>query len=406
MILALARSIDPTNGGESLGEEGSLTALLAIPITMLVVTASLAPMIISCFGLVLAERGRRRFAVWMVLMTGLCTGLMFSALLILVHFVLDSGPPSPRLYENAVEVGTIVGSFTVGLLGMVLGVLLVLRFCGYRMTRDTNTASPMDYLAMSEHATAGQLPCEEDVWIASRQRWWRSPFLYLVASLALLGVVLCWPAWIITLANRQAAADERTQEEWKELGADAFIRDGRLESLNLPPGRPISGGLLTKIQESGDVPGMDNLSFCGIPLTDDQLRYLSGLQSLRSLNLCGTKITDAGLEHLRGLDSLQTLELSATQVTDAGLEHLRGLDSLQSLGLSGTQVTDAGLMRLAVMKQLRGLVVNSTRVTAQGVDRFSQAAPHCSVVGQQPSPLIDSAADSEGKTDSGVKDGR
>ena len=80
--------------------------------------------------------------------------------------------------------------------------------------------------------------------------------------------------------------------------------------------------------------------------TDNDLKHLKELTSLKWLVLTNTPVTDAGLEHLTGLTHLRSLSLESTQFTDAGLEPLKGLTNLEDLWLTRTQVTDAGVEKL------------------------------------------------------------
>ena len=59
-----------------------------------------------------------------------------------------------------------------------------------------------------------------------------------------------------------------------------------------------------------------------------------------------TSIGNDDLKHLSGFDSLESLWLDDTQISDAGLKHLSGLANLNYLSLKGTQVTDEGVESL------------------------------------------------------------
>jgi Leucine-rich repeat (LRR) protein len=138
-------------------------------------------------------------------------------------------------------------------------------------------------------------------------------------------------------------------------------------------------------------------------ISDDDLKYFSGLAVLTSLVLTNTGITDAGMANLRPLSNLETLHLSGTKVTDAGLDDIAQLTNLKILNLSQTGVTDAGMKKLvpltnlewlllsetslsdagldelAAMKHLHRLTIGKTKVTAAGVDRLKKAIPALAV---------------------------
>ena len=103
------------------------------------------------------------------------------------------------------------------------------------------------------------------------------------------------------------------------------------------------------------------------PVTDVQLRHLSGLRGLSFLDLSGTPVTDAGLVHLQGLFNLEVLMLWDTAITDEGLFLLRHLTSLRHLGLGNTAVTDAGLAHLFALHRLRLLQLWGTDVHGPGL---------------------------------------
>jgi hypothetical protein len=98
-------------------------------------------------------------------------------------------------------------------------------------------------------------------------------------------------------------------------------------------------------------------------VTDEGIRYLSGLVDLEVLDLQGTAITDAGLKSIAGLTSLKDLNIGYTRITDAGTEHLTNLQSLQILMLDGTAVTDQGVGQVAKLPNLEQIGLEKTKVT-------------------------------------------
>ena len=110
-------------------------------------------------------------------------------------------------------------------------------------------------------------------------------------------------------------------------------------------------------------------------MTDDGLRWISGLKNLRELNLYGDRITDAGLVRLKNLANLEELNLLGAAVTDDGLDALSGMTHLRDLNLYRTQVTNAGLAKLKAMRQLADLDLRYTRVTQGGIDTLRAGMP-------------------------------
>jgi hypothetical protein len=60
----------------------------------------------------------------------------------------------------------------------------------------------------------------------------------------------------------------------------------------------------------------------GSAVSDDDLRYLSSVPTLRQVNLEDTGITDRGLVPLQSLNQLEFLWLEGSQVTPSGVEEL------------------------------------------------------------------------------------
>jgi hypothetical protein len=112
---------------------------------------------------------------------------------------------------------------------------------------------------------------------------------------------------------------------------------------------------------------------------DGGLTHLAGLHRLESLSIHGTRITDDGLARIAGLRELQALNLAMTNVSDTGLQHLAPLTALRWLQLSRTRVTDAGLEQLTDLHSLSELFLQGTAVTERGVARLEAALPDCTI---------------------------
>jgi RNA polymerase sigma factor (sigma-70 family) len=111
---------------------------------------------------------------------------------------------------------------------------------------------------------------------------------------------------------------------------------------------------------------MPEMFFLGPGVTDEDLRYLHGLEALRTLHLCG-RVTDIGLDKLRDLPNLRTLILTGcSQITDKGLVALQHLPDLETLDLSGSPVTDECLKYVASLRHLRDLNLANTEMTGEG----------------------------------------
>ena len=101
---------------------------------------------------------------------------------------------------------------------------------------------------------------------------------------------------------------------------------------------------------------------------------------LQTLFLNNTHVTDEGIRHLRHMMTLRTLALHETQITDTALEDVGQLVNLEEwLGLSNTKVSDAGLSKLTNLKKLRNLNLIGTDVSRDGLIRLRTALPQTMV---------------------------
>lgn len=124
------------------------------------------------------------------------------------------------------------------------------------------------------------------------------------------------------------------------------------------------------------------LDFTGLTtsIVDSDLKYLLLLSEVEVIHLSNCiNITDEGLKYLSGLQKLRILNLDETNITDAGLKYIKNLKSLQYLDLAHTKVTDKGIIVLGEMKTLRRVSVFKTKVTQKGVDALKKIHPELSI---------------------------
>lgn len=91
---------------------------------------------------------------------------------------------------------------------------------------------------------------------------------------------------------------------------------------------------------------------------DDDLDFLKDYQSVKLLLIESKKLTDAGLQHVKSLKNLEELDLTLCQgekdergnvsggITNEGLKTLQEISTLKRIGLQATLVTDEGADRL------------------------------------------------------------
>ena len=128
--------------------------------------------------------------------------------------------------------------------------------------------------------------------------------------------------------------------------------------------------------------------------TDEHLRPVGELTSLRRLSLGGTLIGEAGLSHLTELENLEELFLDGVRMRGAGLEptsaialerlpnengmelsrvalaHVGELTGLRVLSLRGTMLPEQGLSPLRGIPDLRELDLSRSRIRMGGAWRW------------------------------------
>lgn len=195
--------------------------------------------------------------------------------------------------------------------------------------------------------------------------------------------------------------DENWYEGWQDLGpAQGKIKVPADHLVQLSVGKAGSADL--SFLEKLDPEAMDALILRETDVTDEGLRFVSGLTGLQFLDLQQTKITDACGPHFANLKQLVRIDLGAfsvnedgfgvgdkvlgvlgtlpkldnidlrlTKVTDAGMAELAKCQSLQSVSVPGTEVSDAGLVHLAKLKNLKSLSLGvydeGTKITDEGL---------------------------------------
>jgi hypothetical protein len=101
-------------------------------------------------------------------------------------------------------------------------------------------------------------------------------------------------------------------------------------------------------------------------VTDEGLRQLAGMTTLKRLDISGTSITDRGLEVLRRLPALENLSLAGTAISDEGARELAHCHALVRLDLSWTRTGDGAIRALAGKRALTHLITG-VGVTDAGI---------------------------------------
>ncbi len=147
---------------------------------------------------------------------------------------------------------------------------------------------------------------------------------------------------------------------------------------------------ISKLEELCAHKELKTLKLSYVPISDDQLQILSGLEGLEELSLRKTDVQGHGLKHLSNLPKLrQLLIMNDTQVKPnlSGLSHLSRLERLQIFGygfssedyfpiaechslhdvsISEGEINDALVMRLATLPNLASIGLTDSSMTDKG----------------------------------------
>lgn len=77
---------------------------------------------------------------------------------------------------------------------------------------------------------------------------------------------------------------------------------------------------------------------------------------------------------------LELVDLAGTQVTDDGIKHLASIATLREINLCGTQISDDGLRCLSTLARLEWVDASFTCVTEETAAEMEAAAPALSVL--------------------------
>ncbi|MCA9217910.1 MAG: hypothetical protein KDB27_32795, partial [Planctomycetales bacterium] len=141
---------------------------------------------------------------------------------------------------------------------------------------------------------------------------------------------------------------EATIAELEKVGAHVSQNEGRVTHVHFGSKSKINRDAVASLVA---FPHLASLSICDANATDAHIEPVRNLTGLRELVLTGNQLTDEGLKFLSGLSRLETLDVSNSawvdskmQITDDGLRHVAGLANLKRLGFDRNGISDAGLV--------------------------------------------------------------
>jgi len=107
-------------------------------------------------------------------------------------------------------------------------------------------------------------------------------------------------------------------------------------------------------------------------VTDDWLKRLAGVTTLRRLDLANCAVQGDGLQHIAALSNLRELNLTLTPIKDEALKHIAGLTELRVLGLASTQCTGTGFTHLKALKKLESVNFHFTPLNDDGLRAIAE----------------------------------
>jgi len=136
-------------------------------------------------------------------------------------------------------------------------------------------------------------------------------------------------------------------EYWEWIGpaeGEVQLPEGRKVQLDLKKDEKVDLRLLSEI----DHKLISSLDFSNSKVKDEDLQYLTNVESLEELDLSDTGITNGALDTLKDLPGLRKLWLDRTKVDERGLEKIKQLQSVRKLSLMGTDITESDALALKV----------------------------------------------------------
>lgn len=108
------------------------------------------------------------------------------------------------------------------------------------------------------------------------------------------------------------------------------------------------------------------------------LQLLDHMPHLERLNLRHVLVGDLLAREVSRF-KLTFLSLDDSRLTDEGLRQIGQITTLRELSINSTRITDAGLRQLTGLKDLERLYVGDTRATNSGGAMLQQALPKCQI---------------------------
>jgi hypothetical protein len=110
----------------------------------------------------------------------------------------------------------------------------------------------------------------------------------------------------------------------------------------------------------------------------EELRQIE--DQLVSLSLSKMPVTDTDLKLISGFSNLEILNLNSTTIDGSGLEKLASCKNLKSISLSGTKVTSETLKSILTLPQLKTVYIWNTAINVSDKTELEKTYPHITFV--------------------------
>ena len=142
-----------------------------------------------------------------------------------------------------------------------------------------------------------------------------------------------------------------------------------------------------------EVKGLVNMGFAATAITDASLEYLARLPKLSYLSLENSeKISGEGFRYFAWHAKLKHIDVQNVGITDEGLKAIAQIPSLKSLRIVDTRVSFAGLLAVADAKIL--FHIGGERFSKEQIAKFEQAQRDFQSSKNRPDPQDAAAAQS------------
>lgn len=129
-----------------------------------------------------------------------------------------------------------------------------------------------------------------------------------------------------------------------------------------------------------ELPAMDRLTFLSLDetegITDAGIVHIARHKNIEHLFLSYTHLTDEGLKAIQTIRTLKRVWMEKTKISDAGMEGFRQIPGIEEIGIAYTEVTNEGLMRLSDISSLKKVGVKGcSNITPDAIRRFRAVRP-------------------------------